>query len=222
MLQWRRQLLNYAQNHTHNIPISSQSQPTSRGIVKRTELHVTSEPAQISNTDRQLGFESTQARHSLKPKHHSTHYNRNSRLPFVSIDANSAAINYFKCALLFFIALLVTWVPSTVNRVVTLVHPDDAIFGLNYASGLVLPLQGFWNAMVYIFTSLPACKALMRKIALVLPMDQMPLQRIGMLSTTADARGCCGRRCKKQSASCSEDVQELCSNSGGGRTAIEH
>lgn len=91
------------------------------------------------------------------------HHDRDPRLSFGSIDANGAAINYCKCALLFFIALLVTWVPSTVNRVVTLVHPDDITFGLNYASGMVLPLQGFWNTIVYIFISLPACKALIRK-----------------------------------------------------------
>jgi hypothetical protein len=222
MLQWRRQLLNYAQNYTNDIPISSQSQSTSPGIVKRTELYVTSKPAQISNTDRLLGFESTQTPLSPQPKPYSTHHDRNLRPSFVRTDANSAAINYFKCALLFFIALLVTWVPSTANRVVTLVHPDDAIFGLNYTSGLVLPLQGFWNAIIYIFASFPACKALMRNTTTVLHMDQMPLQWNGQFSTTADARGCCGRRYKKQSASRSESVQELHRNSEGGRTTIEH
>ncbi|KAI9880727.1 MAG: hypothetical protein M1830_001010 [Pleopsidium flavum] len=79
-------------------------------------------------------------------------------------EANSAAWGYTKCAMLFFISLIVTWVPSTVNRVYSLVHPEEVNFPLNYASGLVLPLQGFWNAFVYIITSLPASKALYRSL----------------------------------------------------------
>lgn len=41
-------------------------------------------------------------------------------------------------------------------------HPDPAHmnFGLNYASSLVFPLQGFWNVIVYIITSQTACKRL--------------------------------------------------------------
>ena len=33
-------------------------------------------------------------------------------------------------------------------------------FGLNFASSLVFPLQGFWNVLVYIITSQTACKRL--------------------------------------------------------------
>jgi hypothetical protein len=51
-------------------------------------------------------------------------------------------------------------VPSTVNRVYTLVRPNDSLFGLDFASGLVLPLQGFWNTVIYVVTSFPACKSL--------------------------------------------------------------
>lgn len=76
--------------------------------------------------------------------------------------ANKAAYSYCKCAVLFFIALLVTWVPSSINRVYSLILPDEVSFGLTLASSLVLPLQGFWNAIIYIATSLPACQALIR------------------------------------------------------------
>jgi hypothetical protein len=44
--------------------------------------------------------------------------------------------------------------------VYTLARPDEPVYGLNFASGLVLPLQGFWNTVINIMTSLPACKAL--------------------------------------------------------------
>lgn len=51
-------------------------------------------------------------------------------------------------------------VPSTINRVYTLAYPDAFVFGLNYASSFVLPLQGFWNCLIYVSISWPACKSL--------------------------------------------------------------
>ena len=46
----------------------------------------------------------------------------------------------------------------------SLAYPEVVSFPLNYASALVLPLQGWWNFVVYVTTSLPATKALLRKI----------------------------------------------------------
>ncbi|EAW14693.1 putative cAMP receptor-like protein [Aspergillus clavatus NRRL 1] len=76
-----------------------------------------------------------------------------------AMDVNLAAWAYTKYAMFFFIALLITWVPSTVNRLYALVYPDDFNFGMNYASGFVLPLQGFWNSIIYISISWPAFKS---------------------------------------------------------------
>ena len=105
-------------------------------------------------------------------------------------DANKATLSYCKTAMLFFVALICTWyvstrhlgvqladsfllrVPSTVNRFYTLVHPNDPKFGLEFSSGLVLPLQGCWNTVIYIVTSLPACKALWRDFVDRSPKDE--------------------------------------------------
>lgn len=160
------------------------------------------------------GFSSGQTTVSHEPNSPSTRYDGRPRKPIPSLDANRATINYCKCALLFFAAMIVTWVPSTLNRLVTLVHPNDPVFGLAYASGLVLPLQGFWNAIIYIFTSLPACKVLMRRITTALHIDQMPRWRNGRFSTTAASSGSHGPGNKNQPADCSESVQELHSNTG--------
>ena len=78
----------------------------------------------------------------------------------IAIEANKAAFSYCKCSILFFAALLITWVPSSINRVYSLVHPDRVQFPLLFISCFVLPLQGFWNAVIYAATSLPACRAL--------------------------------------------------------------
>jgi hypothetical protein len=197
VLQWRRTLLKYNQNDSS---IHSSIHPSSPKITKTVKVSVTREPAQMSSSTRPPDYDSRQT--SVSP----TNYDRPPRKSNPSLDANRAAINYCKCALLFFAAMIVTWVPSTLNRVVTLVRPNDPIFGLAYASALVLPLQGFWNAIIYIFTSLPACKALMRRITTALHIDQMPRWRF---STTVASSGSRGPGSKNQPADCSESVQEL-------------
>ena len=73
-------------------------------------------------------------------------------------ELNRAAWSYTKCAALFFTALLVTWIPSSANRVYAFVHGNKSLLALELMSALVLPLQGFWNAVIYAVTSWTACK----------------------------------------------------------------
>ncbi|MCJ1442326.1 MAG: hypothetical protein MMC23_002820 [Stictis urceolatum] len=77
-----------------------------------------------------------------------------------SNEPNAEAWLYARVAILFFIALLVTWIPSSVNRLYALARPTHVNFGLNYVSSFVFPLQGFWNVLVYIITSQTACRRL--------------------------------------------------------------
>ena len=79
-------------------------------------------------------------------------------------EANNAAWGYTKVAGLFFIAMMVTWIPSSANRVYSVVHPNEISLGLEFASAFVLPLQGFWNALIYATTSLPACRQVWAQI----------------------------------------------------------
>ncbi|TVY15055.1 hypothetical protein LARI1_G007555 [Lachnellula arida] len=75
-------------------------------------------------------------------------------------ETNPDAWLYARVAFLFFLALLITWVPSSVNRVYAMANPGVTNFALNYVSSLVFPLQGFWNVIVYIVTSQQACRRL--------------------------------------------------------------
>lgn len=77
-----------------------------------------------------------------------------------TMEANRAAFGYAKVALLFFVSLLVTWVPSSINRVYSLIHPESVSVQYAYAAGIVLSLMGFWNSVIYIATSHRACKIL--------------------------------------------------------------
>lgn len=83
---------------------------------------------------------------------------------YAAMEANNAAWSYTKVAVLFFIAMMVTWIPSSANRVYSVVHPGKVSLGLEFASAFVLPLQGFWNALIYATTSLPACQQVWAQI----------------------------------------------------------
>lgn len=60
---------------------------------------------------------------------------------------------YLRTSFVFAISVLVTWTPSSINRVYTLIYPNKASYGLNIAAAVVLPLQGVWNAVIYFTTS---------------------------------------------------------------------
>ncbi|KAK3346902.1 hypothetical protein B0T25DRAFT_634228 [Lasiosphaeria hispida] len=76
-----------------------------------------------------------------------------------TMEAHNATWSYTKCAILFFSALLITWIPSSGNRVYSMINHGDVNKPLFFASAFVLPLQGFWNAIIYIVTSWAACKS---------------------------------------------------------------
>lgn len=73
---------------------------------------------------------------------------------------NHAAWSYAKASLLFFLAMLITWIPSSANRMYSIIHRNQVSIALQYMSAFVLPLQGLWNAIIYAVTSHSACKSL--------------------------------------------------------------
>jgi hypothetical protein len=64
---------------------------------------------------------------------------------------------YTKCALLFGISILITWVPASANRIHGILNGTKPSFVLNVLSAIVLPLQGFWNTVIFFSTSEFAC-----------------------------------------------------------------
>ncbi|KAB5543034.1 hypothetical protein GE09DRAFT_1205390 [Coniochaeta sp. 2T2.1] len=76
---------------------------------------------------------------------------------------------YLGYAFLFYIALLVTWVPPSVNRVTTFIHPEFISFGLNFATAFVISLQGFWNCIIYFTITRKELKALQHEFAVCTP-----------------------------------------------------
>jgi hypothetical protein len=60
---------------------------------------------------------------------------------------------YLRTSFVFAISILVTWTPSSINRVYSLVYPTRTSYPLNLAGAVVLPLQGLWNAIIFAATS---------------------------------------------------------------------
>ncbi|KAK3948857.1 hypothetical protein QBC32DRAFT_364712 [Pseudoneurospora amorphoporcata] len=60
---------------------------------------------------------------------------------------------YLRTSFVFAISILVTWTPSSINRVHSLLYPKDTSYPLNLASAVVLPLQGVWNAVIFMATT---------------------------------------------------------------------
>lgn len=83
-----------------------------------------------------------------------------------TMRANAAAWAYARCAFLFFVGLIITWVPSSTNRVYALIHPERQEFALYLTAALVLPAQGLWNFIIYLVTSWTSCKLMWRDISL--------------------------------------------------------
>ena len=59
---------------------------------------------------------------------------------------------YLRTSFVFAVSVLVTWTPSSINRIHDLVANKPS-FGLNLAASIVLPLQGVWNAVIFFCTS---------------------------------------------------------------------
>ncbi|PYH42773.1 Nnf1-domain-containing protein [Aspergillus saccharolyticus JOP 1030-1] len=147
----KRQLLNRAGNtDTTNMPAGS----TSIQFSKVTEFSITREvvqtmPLPIGEDDDPISTKSLHAfycPYSVTIQAGNEHEPRESpaeeslrddhisgnRRPATMTETNSAAWAYSKYAILFFIALLITWVPSTANRVYSLVLPNKSNFALNF------------------------------------------------------------------------------------------
>jgi len=80
------------------------------------------------------------------------------------LSSGKAAWSYAKVSLLFFAALLIVWVPSTINRIYSIAHPEGVNFGLSVIAAAVLPMQGIWNAVIYAATSWRQLKTAFKEI----------------------------------------------------------
>lgn len=105
------------------------------------------------STNRRVSIAPSQSPHPANHSRNTVYTTSISGTPLAPLNtaAMRGARTYAKVAFLLFIVMLVVWVPSSINRFYTFSHPPN--FGMNVAAAAVLPLQGFFNCVIYCFTS---------------------------------------------------------------------
>ncbi|KAF1838756.1 G protein coupled receptor family protein [Decorospora gaudefroyi] len=94
--------------------------------------------------------------------------------PRRTAEGHAASMAYLQVAFLMFLALFVVWLPSSINRMHQFVHHGHPSYPLNLISALVLPLQGAWNATIYIFTTRAECRRAWRILVAKLKGEPAP------------------------------------------------
>ncbi|RGP67963.1 hypothetical protein FSPOR_5624 [Fusarium sporotrichioides] len=173
--KWRSRLhgfsnsneMNTSRNATQNLDVSGISKTTNITIttLKSTPsgfdepLRPATKPEPVHSADIYAGPAPPVANSYEQPNISRTqHSDRSRRSP-----SDEAAMSYAKTALLFFTAMLITWIPASANRLYILIDGHASV-QLGYVSAFVLPLQGFWNALIYYYTSRAACKQVIASV----------------------------------------------------------
>lgn len=98
---------------------------------------------------------------SVSPEHLSKSRRRHSRRsPMVGVRsitnkfvvADHIKRAYLRTSFLFALSVLVTWIPSSMNRIHSWLTGESP-FEYHVATAAVLPLQGLWNAVIFFVTS---------------------------------------------------------------------
>ncbi|KAL6904112.1 hypothetical protein GGI43DRAFT_311105 [Trichoderma evansii] len=132
------------------------------GIYAHGPYVVSSAPSWMPLQDRVFDFPEIERRRNAaisasQPKQSSSIFSRlrhiksNASLKLKRLDPVKMA--YLRTSFIFGFAILITWIPSSVNRLYSLTYHGRVNFQLSVASGCVLPLQGVWNALIYFTTS---------------------------------------------------------------------
>jgi hypothetical protein len=136
-------------------------------VISRTETSQGSDIPRrhgaVSPTATNIVEISAEPRRPASTRHGSSSYTDDRGIMDLSQRSRQAVLSYAKCSMLFFTAMVITWLPSSANRVHNVLY-ERVSEPLEIMSAFVLPLQGFWNAVIYVVTSWTACKAIVNDV----------------------------------------------------------
>ncbi|KIL93667.1 hypothetical protein FAVG1_02227 [Fusarium avenaceum] len=172
--KWRNRLHGFSNSNELNTSTQVVQNPDLSGIAKTTNITITTSesgssdlgqpfspttrPEPVHSASIYTGLAQPVANSSEQRNATTQHLDRKRRNP-----SDEAAMAYAKCALLFFTAMLITWIPASANRLYVLIDGKASV-KLGYLSAFVLPLQGFWNALIYYYTSRAACRQIIASL----------------------------------------------------------
>ncbi|KAK9435404.1 G-protein coupled receptor [Metarhizium brunneum] len=120
---------------------------------------------------------------------------------------------YLRTSLLFGLSVLVTWIPSSMNRIHSWINGDSP-YTYQVASAAVLPLQGFWNCVIFFVTSWRAVKDDVMYRAGRMPPASHNDSGIGTLERTVNR--------EESRASTDDEAESLHTRSDVELRAVEH
>lgn len=128
---------------TYNASFDQPSNNTNTTTTKSDPLHITelhdSEPFSINRTT------SFSIKRTTSHKRHPS-----SKITLNTKQSPISFRHYLVMPLIFFIILLATWVPLTINRVYAFIHPDQEPYPLLVSVGAMGSLRGFWNGILFV------------------------------------------------------------------------
>ncbi|KAG5970550.1 hypothetical protein E4U55_001629 [Claviceps digitariae] len=121
-------------------------------------------PSRVSRNDSQVEFHAipiqtveTTCSYSGNPANRTTRFGRLGTLSATASmklkRLDPVKMSYLRTSFIFGLSVLITWIPSSVNRLYSLANQGQVSYSLSVASGCVLPLQGVWNAIIFFTTS---------------------------------------------------------------------
>ena len=60
---------------------------------------------------------------------------------------------YLRTSFIFAAAVIVTWAPTSAGQMYAFMNPRSTSYPFSVANAVVLPLQGFWNAIIYVYNA---------------------------------------------------------------------
>ncbi|KAG5990325.1 hypothetical protein E4U43_004308 [Claviceps pusilla] len=127
-------------------------------------------PSRVSRNDSQVEFRAiptqtveTTCSYSGGPSNRTTRFGRLGTLTATASmklkRLDPVKMSYLRTSFIFALSVLITWIPSSVNRLYSLANQGQVSYSLSVASGCVLPLQGVWNAIIFFTTSWSSVQA---------------------------------------------------------------
>lgn len=101
---------------------------------------------------------------------------------------------YLRTSFLFALSVLVTWIPSSLNRIHSWLDGESP-FEYHVATAAVLPLQGLWNAVILFVTSSHALKEFLRaRLGMCCERDEEEEEETEQVGGMANGMTCRGAR----------------------------
>jgi len=88
--------------------------------------------------------------------------------PNALATVEEAQKQYVTIAFMYFIGLMLVWIPASANRVWSLIYPGEFNYGLQCVAAFVLPIQGLVNFIIFVYVTRNELQVLARRLSVMI------------------------------------------------------